>query len=131
RLVPGYTAFRGSGKPAPSMSPPGVTEFKSLTPVVENAAAYTGASLTLTGGCGSTTGACEPERVRGIAATRDLLPVLGVTPARGRNFEGNEGRDGQEPVLIVTHEFWQNRFGGDPTLLGRSLTLNGVSRRVI
>src|SRR4029079_11587839 len=101
RLVPGYTAFRGSGKPAPSMSPPGVTEFKSLTPVVEKAGASTGASLTLTGGCGSTSGACEPERVRGIAATRDLLPVLGVTPLRGRDFDGDGGRTRREHVVIV------------------------------
>jgi len=52
-------------------------------------------------------------------------------PLRGRNFEGDEGRAGREPVVIVSHEFWQNRFGADPTLLGRALTLNGVSRRVI
>ncbi len=131
RLVRVYTAFRGSGTPRYAMSQPEFMDYKGLTRVFENAAAYTGASLTLTGGCSATAGACEPERVRGIAATRDLLPVLGVAPARGRNFEGDEGRTGREPVVIVTHEFWQNRFGGDPSLLGRSLTLNAVSRRVV
>ena len=131
RLVRVYTAFRGSGTLRYGMSQPEFIDYKGLTHVFENAAAFTGASLTLTGGCGGTSGACEPERIRAIAATRDLLPVLGVAPARGRNFEGNEGRDGVEPVVIVTNELWQNRFGGDPTLLGRSLTLNGVSRRVV
>jgi putative ABC transport system permease protein len=131
RIVRLYTAFRGSGTPRYAMSQPEFMDYKSLTHVFENAAAFTGASLTLTGGCATTSRACEPERVRGIAATRDLLPVLGVTPARGRNFEGDEGRTGREPVVIVTHEFWQNRFGGDSSLLGRALTLNGVSRRVV
>jgi len=130
-LVRVYTAFRGSGTPRYSMSQPEFMDYKSLAHVFENAAAYTGATLTLTGGCATTSGACEPERVRGIAATRDLFPVLGVSPLRGRNFEGDEGRTGREPVVIVTHAFWQNRFGGSPDLLGRVLTLNGVSRRVI
>ena len=131
RMVRVYTAFRGSGTTRYAMSQPEFMDYKSLTHVFENAAAYTGATLTLTGGCATTSGACEPERVRGIAATRDLFPTLGVSPRRGRNFEGDEGRTGREPVVIVTHAFWQNRFGGRPDLLGKVLTLNGVSRRVI
>ena len=131
RIVRVYTAFRGSGTPRYAMSQPEFMDYKGLRHVFENAAAFTGSSLTLTGGCAATTRACEPERVRGVAATRDLLPVLGVTPLRGRNFEGDEGRAGREPVVVVSYDFWQNRFGGDPTLLGRALTLNGVSRRVI
>jgi predicted permease len=129
RVVRLYTAFAGT--PRYGMSQPEFMDYKSLAQVFANAAAYTGATLTLTGGCTAAGGACEPERVRGIAATRDLFPVLGVTPARGRNFEGDEGRTGREPVVIVSHELWQNRFGGDASLLGRSLVLNGVSRRVI
>ena len=131
RLVRLFTAFRGNGVERYSVSQPEFMDYKGLTQVLENAAAYTGAGLTLTGGCASQTSPCEPERVRGIAATRDLFPVLGITPARGRNFEGDEGRQGREPVVIVTHEFWQNRFGGGPGLLGRSLTLNGIARRVV
>ena len=129
RLARVFTAFRGSGTERYAVSQPEFMDYKGLTHVFENAAAYTGAGLTLTGGCAAS--ACEPERVRGIAATRDLLPVLDVAPARGRNFEGDEGRAGREPVVIVTHAFWQTRFGGDPSLLGRSLMLNGTSRRVV
>jgi predicted permease len=124
RLVRLYTAFRGSGEERYSMSQPEFMDYKGLRHVFENAAAYTGLGMTLTGDG-------EPERVRGIAATKDLFPVLGVTLARGRNFEGDEGRQGHEPVVILTHDFWQNRFGGDPSLLGRPLMLNGISRRVI
>ena len=131
RLVRVFTAFRGSGVERYSVSQPEFMDYKGLTQVFQNAAAYTGAGLTLTGGCASGSSACEPERVRGIAATRDLFPLLGITPERGRNFEDDEGRQGREPVVIVTHEFWQNRFGGDPGLIGRSLTLSGISRRVV
>jgi len=124
RLVRLYTAFRGSGEERYSMSQPEFMDYKGLNHVFENAAAYTGIGMTLTGDG-------EPERIRGVAATKDLLPVLGVTLARGRNFEGDDGRQGHEPVVILAYEFWQNRFGGDPSLLGRPLMLNGISRRVI
>ncbi|HMC56836.1 MAG TPA: ABC transporter permease [Gemmatimonadaceae bacterium] len=124
RLVRVFTAFRGQGVEKYGMSQPEFMDYKGLTRVFENAAAYTGAGLTLTG-----TG--EPETVRGIAATRDMLPVLRVSPLLGRNFEGDEGRTGVEPVVIVTYDFWQNRYGGDPALIGRSLVLNGITRRVV
>jgi putative ABC transport system permease protein len=124
QLVRLFTAFRGSGEERYSISQPEFMDYKGLTNVFENAAAYSGVNLTLTGDG-------EPQRLRGIAATRDLLPVLGITPTIGRNFEREEGRQGVEPVIIFTHELWQNRFGGDPALLGRSLRLNGISRRVV
>ena len=124
QLVRLFTAFRGSGEERYAISQPEFMDYKGLTTVFENAAALTGTSLTLTGNG-------EPERLRGVAVTRDFFPVLGVRPHAGRNFEGEEGRQGVEPVVIVTHAFWQNRFNGDPGLLGRVLQLNGVSRRVV
>ena len=123
-LVRIYTAFRGSGTLRYAVSQPEFMDYKGLTQVFENAAAYTGASLTLTGDG-------EPERLRGLAATRDLFPVLGITPLIGRGFEGEDGRAGVEPVVIVSHDLWQNRFGGERSLLGRVLPLNGINRRVV
>jgi putative ABC transport system permease protein len=124
RLVRLFAAFRARGEERFALSEPEFLDYKALTHVFENAAAYGSAGLTLTG-------VGDPERLRGIRATRDLLPTLGISPARGRNFDENEGREGTAPVVIVTHELWQNRFGGDPGLLERSLMLNGVSHRVI
>lgn len=124
RLVRLFTAFRGSGEERYAMSQPEFIDYKSLTQVFENAAAFTGTALTLTG-------SGDPQRVRGMAATRDLLPVLGVSPLMGRNFEGDEGRAGREPLVMLSHEFWKSRFGGDRSMLGRILTLNGINRRVI
>jgi hypothetical protein len=80
QLVRLFTSFRGSGTERYAMSQPEFMDYKGLTHVFENAAAFTGAGLTMTG-----TG--EPERVRGIAATRDLFPVLGVAAAQ--DAEGN------------------------------------------
>ncbi len=124
RLVRLFTAFRGSGTERYSMSQPEFMDYKGLGHVFENAAAFTGVGFTLTGNG-------EPERVRGISATRDLLPVLGIVPARGRNFQNDDGRQGTEPVVIISHDYWQNRFGSDERMLGKSLLLNGISRRVI
>jgi putative ABC transport system permease protein len=129
RLVRLYTSFGDTKRY--SMSQPEFMDYKGLAHVFTNAAAYTGASFTLTGGCRAAGGVCEPERVRGTAATRDLFPVLGITPLRGRDFQDDDGRVGTEPVVIVTYDFWQQRFAGDPTLLGRSLSMNGIGRRVI
>ncbi len=126
RLVRLFTAFRGSGSERASMSQPEFMDYHGLTQVFENAAAMTGTSLTLTG-----VGTSEPERLRGLAATRDFLPVLGISPIRGRNFEGDEGRRGTEPVVILAHELWQRRFAGESSVLGRTIVMNGVSRRVV
>jgi len=124
RLVRLFTAFRGSGEDRYALSQPEFMDYKGLSQVFENAAAFAGASITLTGDG-------EPERLRGIAATGDFFPVLGVEPLLGRNFEGQDGRAGVERVVIVSHDLWQNRFGGERSLLGRDLQINGVSRRVI
>jgi putative ABC transport system permease protein len=123
RLARLFTSFRGSGIERYAVSQPEFMDYKGLAHIFGNAAAYMGAGLTLTGDG-------EPERVRGIAVTRDFFPVLGVA-LQGRNFEGEDGRQGVEPVVIVSHEFWRDRLGRDPGVLGRSLVLNGVSRRVI
>jgi putative ABC transport system permease protein len=122
RLVRLFTSF--ASEPRYAVSQPEFMDYKGLNQVFENAAAFSGASLTLTGDG-------EPERLRGMAITKDFLPVLGITPLYGRNFEAREGREGGEPVLIVTHDLWQNRFGGEQSLLGRVLEVNGRSRRVV
>src|SRR6187551_565843 len=67
RLVRLYTSFGDTKRY--SMSQPEFMDYKGLAHVFTNAAAYTGASFTLTGGCRAAGGVCEPERVRGTAAT--------------------------------------------------------------
>jgi putative ABC transport system permease protein len=65
-----------------------------------------------------------PERVSGRAITPNLLPTLGVAPALGRNFTGDEGANGAARVLILSDGLWRRRFGGDRGVIGRGITLS-------
>ena len=77
------------------------------------------------------TGSGESERLDSVMATSTLFPVLGVAPQLGRAFTPDEDRPGGAPVVILSHVFWQRRFGGTPDVIGRLLTLNGKNRQVI
>jgi putative ABC transport system permease protein len=77
------------------------------------------------------TGGGEPEQLNSVRVTANLFPALGVAPQLGRAFTQEEDRPGGEPVAILSHAFWQRRFGGDPGIIGKSLTLDGRSRQVI
>ncbi|HEY7180677.1 MAG TPA: ABC transporter permease, partial [Blastocatellia bacterium] len=73
----------------------------------------------------------EPERLDYVEATANLFPALGVAPQLGRAFTPEENRTGSEHVAILSHAFWQRRFGGDPAIIGQSVKLNGRSRQII
>src|SRR5580765_2168061 len=77
------------------------------------------------------TGHGEPERIHAIAISAELLSMLGVRPAIGRNFLTEEGRAGRERAAIVSDGFWRRRFGADPGLLGKSVTLDGQPYTVV
>lgn len=86
------------------------------------------------------TGAGEPERLRGVAVTQNFLDTLGVRPLIGRNFTEADcalnSRMAAEIIpcgtaVILTHAFWHQRFGGDPNIVGKSLTLNGQTLTVV
>lgn len=74
-----------------------------------------------------------PERLRGVGVSDNFLPTLGVQPLYGRNFTAEEcqwrGTDGlnlKPGAVILSYDYWQRRFGGDPGIVGRTLTLNAV-----
>jgi putative ABC transport system permease protein len=71
------------------------------------------------------TGGQEPQRVRAIVASAELLPVLGVTPALGRGFSRDDERWGSHRVALLGDGLWRSRFGADPSMVGRSITLDG------
>ncbi|HKQ72340.1 MAG TPA: ABC transporter permease [Blastocatellia bacterium] len=77
------------------------------------------------------TGRGEPERLDSVMATATLFPALGVAPQLGRAFTPEEDRPGGAPVVILSHALWQRRFGGDPGIIGQSLTLGGRDWQVI
>ena len=71
------------------------------------------------------TGEGDAARVQAGYATSSLFPMLGVRAAQGRLFVPEEDKPGAAPVVILTHQFWQTRFGGDPAAVGRTITLDG------
>jgi putative ABC transport system permease protein len=83
------------------------------------------------GGNFNLTGSGEPEEIPGQVATPGLFETLRVQPAIGRTFTEEEGLPGAEPVAILSHKLWQRRFGGDPDVVGRSITINGLPTTVI
>jgi putative ABC transport system permease protein len=77
------------------------------------------------------TGPEGPERVRTKQVTQGFFRVLGVTPILGRTFSVAEDQHGGNRVAVISHALWQTRYGSDPGILGKKLTLNGQSYEVI
>jgi predicted permease len=77
------------------------------------------------------TGLAEPERVDALAATHRLLPLLGVQPIIGRPFAGRDDEPKSPQVVMLGYGYWQRRFGGDPKVVGRTITYDGNSAEVI
>ena len=84
----------------------------------EGTAAAIGASVNLTGDA-------EPERVDGVQVTSSFFPLLGARAALGRVFESGDDAPGGESIVVLTHGFWERRFGADPSIVGKAIVLNG------
>jgi len=76
------------------------------------------------------TGLGEPVRLTGTLVSAELLSILGVRPELGRTLYPGEDSAGQDNYVILSHALWEQRFGSDPSIIGRSVQLEGVSRQV-
>jgi len=77
------------------------------------------------------TGGAEPEQVQGLEVTDGTLPILGVRPALGRLFTRRDDSPNTPQTVILTYAFWQRHFGGDASVVGRTLTLDGALHEII
>ncbi len=77
------------------------------------------------------TGVDTPERIQGFLVSANYLDVLGMKPIMGRNFYPEENQSGKDAVAIITHSLWQRRFGGDPNIINKTVTINSIVRTVI
>ncbi len=110
---------------APAVSWPRFEELRRATgPVFAALTTSAFDSQTLTGNG-------EPEQVSALRVTADFFRVLGVAPARGRDFRPEEDLPNGPAVVVLTHEYWQTRFGGREDLVGRSIVLNGAPHEVV
>ena len=77
------------------------------------------------------TGNGDPEQFTGGTVTPSLFPLLGMKPILGRSFADGEDRPGSAKVVMIGEGLWRRRFGGDPALVGQTITLNGVDTTVV
>src|SRR5215831_1790346 len=75
-------------------------------------------------GSATITGRGEPEFVRRLFVTSDTLPILGIEPLLGRYFSEADDKPGSPNTVVVSYGYWQRRFGGDPSVIGQTLTID-------
>src|SRR5436190_7767998 len=93
------------------------TDFSSF-------AAYRGGSVTVQGPDG-------PQRISTLRVTSDFFRVIGVGPTLGRPFTAEEDSPGKNTVAILSYGTWKSRFGGDPSILGTTIDMDGQPMRVV
>src|SRR6184192_1106105 len=77
------------------------------------------------------TGLGQPARLTGTRVSAEFFSVLGARPELGRTFLPGEDIPGQDNYVILSHTLWQQRFAGNPTIIGRSIQLEGINRQVL
>jgi putative ABC transport system permease protein len=117
RLVMVWEDASAYGFPKDTPAAGNFADWKSRNQVFDDVSAIAGASLNLTGDG-------NPEDLIGKRVRTNLFSVLGVTPALGRDFRPDDDLPGSTHVAILSHGLWLRRFGGDPEIVGKEITLN-------
>jgi putative ABC transport system permease protein len=125
RLVMVWQDMRARGGPADEWASPGNYVDWSREPTIfSGVAAIGGWRPTLTGGA-------EPEPIPGEQVTYEYFDVLGVAPALGRSFRPDDDVPNAARVAIIGDGLWKRRFGGDPSIVGRTVPLSGEPHEII
>jgi predicted permease len=117
------TTLYPDGTPYP-LSAPDFMSVRERTRTFEQVEAFSGGVYTMLG-------AGEPREVRGTSVSDGLFEFLGIPSALGRTFLRDENQPGKDKVVILDHGFWQRQFGGDPSVLGRTVTIAGVPVEIV
>jgi len=112
------------GNDRAQVSAPDYIDYRRSLRSFSALAARAEATLTLSG-------RGDAERLAASAVTANLFPVWGLRPRLGRLFRVGEDAPGAEPVVVLSNQFWQRRFAGDPAIIGSALTLDGKRVSVI
>jgi putative ABC transport system permease protein len=107
-----------------SVSPPNYMDWKNAAGAFEQMASMSRGQFSYTGGA-------EPERLVGARVAASFFSVLGAQPELGRTFLPEDDVVGKAGVVVLSHGLWTQHFGSDPQVIGKSLTLDGESYRVI
>jgi predicted permease len=119
-----YRPHTGPFRSGPSLTERDYLEFREQSLLYENLASFAGSTATLTR-------AGDPVRLPLATVTSDFFTVLRVHPALGRSFILEEEHAGRDRVAVISDSLWRDRFGGDPEILKRSISLDGLPHTVI
>jgi putative ABC transport system permease protein len=109
-----------------NVAPANYRDLARHSTVFERVAAFQGR-----GWDANVTSAGTPQRLEGYLVTPSFFPLLGVAPLTGRTFTEAEAGSGDVREAVISYAAWQNQFGADSQIIGRSLTLNGARATII
>ena len=124
RLVFIWNTYPLMGLEQASVSIPDYLDRRTQADTIEDAALFTGMALNLAEGG-------QAEQVRALAVTPSFFSTLGRQPALGRAFTEEEATPGKNKQVILTHGLWRSRFGGESSIVGRDVRMNGESYKVV
>lgn len=124
-LVSLWAVNRERNLDAPALSWAKYDAYRARADVFTELAMSAGNGFTLTEGTG------EPEQVFGLHAAANFLPLLGLSPSRGRHLTPADDREGAANVVLLSPQLWRNRFGSDPNIVGRAVQVNGTVHEVV
>jgi putative ABC transport system permease protein len=124
RLAVVWVDFGDSGQSLPTVSSLDFRDFPRMTTKFEGFAAGARTTANLTGGG-------DPEQVDLGRVTHDFFTLLGVEPILGRRFVAAEDVVNGPRVVLLSHRLWQRRFGGDPSIVGRAIQIDGTAHEVV
>jgi predicted permease len=123
-LVAVYHTATGIGMPMLPQSPSLYVTYREEARVFEDTGIWDTTHVAVTG-----TG--EPERIVALLVTDGVMPILRVKPAIGRSFTADDDSPRTPERVILSHGYWTRKFGGDRSVLGRQITLDGRPREII
>lgn len=124
QLIGVWETAPGVGMPEVNASPATYFTFREENRTFQDTGLWRSDSV-------SVTGLAEPEQVDALEVTGGTLPILGVQPIRGRWFTRKDDSPGSPQTMMLAYGYWQRRFGGDPSVIGRRITIDGSARELI
>jgi putative ABC transport system permease protein len=130
--------FVASTDPRPSQAQSGMTGNLAMTGTsIPDLVDWTAQSTTVEQfgafryGTATLTGPDAPARVSLVRTTADLFSLWGIAPSLGRVFRADDGRIGAAPVVLLSHRYWQDEFASDPSVIERTVLLDGVGHSIV
>src|SRR6201981_2328549 len=114
RLAIIWNDYGNQGQSLPAVSPPDFKDYRERSRLMDFAA-----------GSGTGGGGTRPKQFDMASVTTNFFPLLGIEPARGRNFTAEEGALNGPKVVMMSNRLWRNTFHSDAGMVGRSIQLNG------